>query len=167
MRALVCTALALLALGGCSLTRPEEQPAYVKATAVEGRVERIEHQNEGLLELQRQLEAAQAELRQQRGELEQLGHELKASQAREHDLYADLDRRLTALDARAQAPATAPGAAPTSVARQSSFRPCAGPPVWKRSFERHWKRTRPGATIRWTSCWRISTTLSRYKRSGD
>ena len=51
MRALpvLTLALAALAAGGCSLTRPEEQPAYVKATAVENRVERIEHQNEALL----------------------------------------------------------------------------------------------------------------------
>ena len=122
MRACVlCTAVGLLALGGCSLTRPEEEPAYVKATAVEGRVERIERQNEALLELQRQLEAAQAELRRQRGELEELGHQLKASQGRDHDLYADLDRRLTALDARTQAASPAAAPAPTAVADRDAY----------------------------------------------
>ena len=70
----VVTAVAMLALAGCSLTRPEEDPAFVKATAVEGRVERIEHQNEAVLDLQRQLEASQVEQRRLRGEIEELQH---------------------------------------------------------------------------------------------
>ena len=106
----VLLAGALAALGGCSLTRPEEQPAYVKATAVEGRVDRIERQNEALLDMQRQIEALQAELRRLRGEVEQAAHEAESSKAQQRDLYADLDRRLQALDARATAVAPAAGA---------------------------------------------------------
>ena len=102
----------MLALAGCSLTRPEEDPAFVKATAVEGRVERIEHQNEAVLDLQRQLEASQVEQRRLRGEIEELQHAMRASQQHERDLYTDLDKRLAALDARVQAQAQA-GAAGT------------------------------------------------------
>jgi tol-pal system protein YbgF len=106
--------LALLALGGCSLTRPEEDPAYVKATAVEGRVGRIERQNEALLDLQRQLEASQLEQRRLRGEIEELQHALRAGQQHDRDLYTDLDKRIAALDARIQAQAQAVPAAPVA-----------------------------------------------------
>ena len=73
-------------LAGCQTTPPEEEPAYVKATAVEartatvegraqaieGRVAVVERQAQALLELQRQLDAQAAEQRALRGELEQL-----------------------------------------------------------------------------------------------
>jgi tol-pal system protein YbgF len=107
-------ALLALALGGCSLTKPEEEPAYVKAAAVEQRVDVIERQSAGLLELQRQLESVQAELRRLRGELEETQHETKAARDQQRDLYADLDKRLAALDARLAGGAAAAGAVPAA-----------------------------------------------------
>ena len=116
---LTAVLLTALAVSGCSLTKPEEQPAYIKATAVESRVDRIEHQNEAFLELQRQQEAAQAEQRRLRGEVEELQHALKAMQQHERDLYADLDRRLGALDGKMQAQAAASPAATAPVDRDA------------------------------------------------
>jgi tol-pal system protein YbgF len=111
-----------LALGGCSLTRPEEEPAYVKATAVENRVERIEHQNEALLELQRQIEGLQAEVRRLRGALEEEQHEAKVAKDQQRDLYADLDRRLAALEARgAPAPAASAGGAALALSDRDAY----------------------------------------------
>jgi tol-pal system protein YbgF len=102
-------AAAGLTLAACSLTKPEEQPAYIKATAVESRVERIEQQNQALLELQRQIEALQAEVRGLRGELDEAQHEAKSGKDQQRDLYADLDRRLQAVETRVPgAGATAP-----------------------------------------------------------
>jgi tol-pal system protein YbgF len=121
------TALAALAAGGCSLTRPEEQPAYIKATAVENRVDRIEHQNAALLDLQRQVESLQADVRRLRGDLEEAQHEAKSSKDQQRDLYADADRRLTALEAHPVAAAgfaggtgAAPSAA-TSVSDRDAY----------------------------------------------
>jgi tol-pal system protein YbgF len=107
-------ALAALASGACSLTKPEDEPAYVKATAVENRVERIEHQTQALLELQRQLEVLQTDVRRLRGDLDELQHAAKTSGGQQRDLYADLDHRLQALEAKVQGIGTAPasGAAP-------------------------------------------------------
>jgi len=104
--------LLALVLGGCSLTKPEEEPAYVKATAVEQRVDRIERQSEALLELQRQLESEQAELRRLQGALDETQHEAKSTREQQRDLYADLDKRLAAIEARLQVPGgpTAPAA---------------------------------------------------------
>jgi tol-pal system protein YbgF len=111
-----------LAAGGCSLTKPEEEPAYVKATAVESRVDRIEHQNAALLDLQRQVESLQAEVRRLRGDLEEAQHEAKTAKDQQRDLYADVDRRLTALDARlGTAPAAGGAAAPAAVSDREAY----------------------------------------------
>jgi tol-pal system protein YbgF len=103
-----------LTLAACSLTKPEEQPAYIKATAVEGRVERIEQQNQGLLDLQRQLEAVQADVRRLRGELDEAQHEAKSGKDQQRDLYADLDRRLQAVETRVPGAGTTPPPAATT-----------------------------------------------------
>ena len=118
MRALPLAPLLALALlaAGCSLTKPEEEPAYVKATAVEGRVDRIERQNAALLDLQRQVESLQAEMRRLRGDLEEAQHEAKAAKDQQRDLYADLDRRLSALAARSGPVAGAAGGAAAATA---------------------------------------------------
>ena len=118
MRALALVGLSGLVLAGCSLTRPEEEPAYVKATAVEERVDRIENQNKALLDLQREVESVQAEVRHLRGEFEDFQHNANASRDQQRDLYNDLDKRLQALDARLAGPAAAP--TPTSSAPSPS-----------------------------------------------
>ncbi|MEY4378100.1 MAG: TolA binding protein trimerization, partial [Pseudomonadota bacterium] len=98
-------------LAGCQTTSPEEEPAYVKATAVEaravavegraqaieGRVAVIERQAQALLDLQRQQDRQSAELRELRGELEQLQEGVRKGTEEQRNLYADIDRRLTAL----------------------------------------------------------------------
>ena len=101
---------AVLLVAACSLTKPEEEPAYVKATAVEERVDRIEHQSQAMLDMQRELEAAQAELRRLRGDLEETQHQAKTARDQQHDLYADLDKRIAAIEARLQTGQTAGGA---------------------------------------------------------
>jgi tol-pal system protein YbgF len=110
-------ALLVLGAAACSLTKPEEEPAYVKATAVEGRVERIERQNQALVELAREVESLKTEMRSLHGDVEELQHTQKASSDQQRDLYADLDRRMQALDARVQgigAPAAGGGAGSAS-----------------------------------------------------
>jgi len=116
MRKALSIGVLALAVGGCSLTKPEEEPAYIKATAVEGRVERIERQSDAMLELQRQQEAMQAELRRLRGELEEAQHEAKSSKDQQRDLYADLDKRLGAVEARVQAIGNPPAGGAATVA---------------------------------------------------
>ncbi|MGH8198675.1 MAG: tol-pal system protein YbgF [Steroidobacteraceae bacterium] len=62
-----------------------------------GAVER-QMQNQGLLELSRQIEALTQELRRLRGEFEQVQHELERSRAQQRDQYVDLDTRLRAAE---------------------------------------------------------------------
>ena len=85
---------------------------------------------EALADMLLQLEQAQAELRELRGKVEVQAHEVAALKARQRDLIADIDRRLSELERRGAAPAegaareTAAGApvvadtAPTNLARE-------------------------------------------------
>jgi tol-pal system protein YbgF len=60
--------------------------------ALEGRV------NQSLLELQRQIEKSQQELRTLRGQIEEARHEIESLQQQQRDLYGDLDRRLLVME---------------------------------------------------------------------
>ena len=102
-------------LAGCETTRPEDNPAYVKVTAVEERVDRMEQQNRALVDMQRDVEGLQADVRRLRGEIEEANHELSAVRAQDRDIHADFDKRLTAADARASAAASAAASAPATL----------------------------------------------------
>ncbi len=109
MHRLCVVLLGASVLAACSTTRPEDEPAYVKAVAVEARVERLEHQNEALLAMQRQLDATQASVRRLQGEVEEGQHGTQTKAAETRNLYSDLESRLKALEARPEAVApTAP-----------------------------------------------------------
>jgi len=73
---------------------------------------------EALADMLLQLEQAQAELRELRGKVEVQAHEVEALKARQRDLIADIDRRLSELERRGAAPAdgTAPTVADTAPA---------------------------------------------------
>ncbi len=83
--------------------------------ALEQRMGVVERQleNQGLLEMQRQLAALDQELRRLRGELEQLQHELERARSQQRDQYVDLDARLRAAEtALTSTQATIPAASP-------------------------------------------------------
>lgn len=82
---------------------------------LEQRVGVVERQleNQGLLEMQRQVAALDQELRRLRGELEQLQHDLERTRSQQRDQYVDLDTRLRAAEsALTAAQATVPAASP-------------------------------------------------------
>jgi tol-pal system protein YbgF len=62
-----------------------------------GAVER-QFQNQGLLEITRQIESLTQEVRRLRGELETMQHELERARAQQKDQYVDLDTRLKAAE---------------------------------------------------------------------
>ncbi len=68
--------------------------------ALESRMGAVERQfeNQGLLEMARQLETLTEELRRLRGELEQVQHELERARGQQRDQYVDLDTRLRAAE---------------------------------------------------------------------
>jgi tol-pal system protein YbgF len=100
-------ATAMLATG--CVTTPEQDPVVQKLSELEGRLLRIERvlTNQSLLELSQRLEASQAETRTLRGQLEELQHAAGRSQDQQREQYADVDRRLQALETGGAAPAPA------------------------------------------------------------
>ena len=97
----------LFLMGGCSLLHSEPDPALVKANELETRVAVLDKRAEGMLELQRQIDVLDKQVRDLRGQLEQANHDRDALKSQNRDLYADLEKRTAALEARTQAAAAA------------------------------------------------------------
>jgi tol-pal system protein YbgF len=107
---LALTALAAALGSGCATT-PEEDPVQIKLNELDARVAKLERiiANKSLVELAQNQEAAQAEVRQLRGQVDQMEHDNAALRKQQHDLYADLDSRLKALSAAPGGGGTAGG----------------------------------------------------------
>jgi tol-pal system protein YbgF len=98
-----------LALTGCA-TNPEEDPVQIKLNDLETRLARIERvvSNNSLLDISNQMSALQADLRSMHNDIDVLNHALDTGRKQQRDLYADLDQRLKALEARAAGTSGAP-----------------------------------------------------------
>jgi tol-pal system protein YbgF len=102
-------AIAVLLLAGCESTPSQPDPTQVKLNDVDERLGRIEHVNQGLLQLSQRIDVLETQMRQMRGELEELQNSNDTLRKQQRDLYADLDRRLTALQAGAKSGAGGSG----------------------------------------------------------
>lgn len=102
-----------LALAGCA-TAPEEDPVQIKLNDVDARLTRLEKtvQNQGQVQVANQLEALRADVRGMHNEVDQLNNNAEQARKQQRDLYADLDQRMKALEARGAA--TASEAAPAA-----------------------------------------------------
>jgi tol-pal system protein YbgF len=102
-----------LAMAGCAGTPPEEDPVQIKLKDLDTRLGRIERvvANQSLLDLANQNEAMRADLRAMHNDIDQLTNRLETSRKEQHDLYADLDRRLKALEGRGGVSSAGPGEA--------------------------------------------------------
>jgi TolA-binding protein len=92
----------VLLLAACESTPPQPDPTQVKLNDVDERLGRLEHVNQGLLQLSQRIDVLETQMRQMRGELEELQNSNDTLRKQQRDLYADLDRRLTALQAGAK-----------------------------------------------------------------
>ena len=90
-------ALGALLLAGCESTPAQPDPTAIKLNDVDERLGRVEHVNQGLVQLSQRLDAIEAQMRVLRGELEELQNGDDMLRKQQRDLYADLDRRLSAL----------------------------------------------------------------------
>jgi len=97
---LLGAALLVSLLSACAVS-PEEDPVQIKLTDIDGRVQRIERvvSNQSLLDMAQKLDAAQADVRQLRGRIEELENSNEALRKQQRELYADLDKRLAAASA--------------------------------------------------------------------
>ena len=70
-----------------------------RANKTDARIDTLEGRlNQALLDLQRQIEASQQELRTLHGQVEEARHEIETLRQQQRDLYADHDRRLLAIE---------------------------------------------------------------------
>lgn len=112
---------AVLLLAGCSLTPAEDDPVQVRLGDLDARVARVERviANQSLVELSQRVEALEAQARDLRGKSELQENAVEAARKQQRDLYADLDRRLSALESGVPEPA-APVAAGAGAGSGSS-----------------------------------------------
>jgi len=87
-------------LSGCVTTPPEADPVVQKLSELDGRLLRLERvlANQSLLDLSQRIEAAQAETRLLRGQIDELQHAVTKSQDQQREMYGDVNRRLAALE---------------------------------------------------------------------
>jgi tol-pal system protein YbgF len=107
VRASILSAACLAAVGlaGCATTPPEQDPVQIKLNDLDTRLARIERvaANQSMLDLANQVEALRNDVRSMHNDVDQLSHSLDLARKQQHDLYADLDQRMKALEARGTA----------------------------------------------------------------
>lgn len=98
-------ALAVLALSGCSLLQPSQDPVMIRMDELERRLETIERilDNQSLVQLTQQVGALERRVDQLQGDAEMLQHDAGDTTDRQRQLYADLDARLQDLEGSLQA----------------------------------------------------------------
>jgi tol-pal system protein YbgF len=113
-----------LALAGCA-SNPADDPVQVMLNDVDTRLGKVERviTNQSLLELSRRIDTLEAQLRELRGNTEVLQNGADGLKRQQRDLYADLDRRIGALEAGLRQPSLPAGAGAAGVV------PAAGAPV--------------------------------------
>jgi tol-pal system protein YbgF len=95
-------------------TSPEQDPMVQRMAEMDGRLLRIERilSNQSLLEQSQRVDSLLTEVRGLRGQIETLQHNQDSAKSQQRDLYADLDKRLQAVEGRgAIAPAVVGAAA--------------------------------------------------------
>ena len=119
----------LLPVAACLLTGFAASAALAQSKGerldvLESRMDAVERQlsNQGLLEISRQIELLNGELRTLRGEIDTLQHELERSRTQQREQYVDLDTRLRAAEAALVAAAPQAAASGTPEAEyQAAF----------------------------------------------
>jgi len=92
--------VASLLLTGCATTPPGEDPVLIKLNDMDDRLKRVERvvNNDSLVQLAAQIDELQTEVRQLRGEIDNVAHETQGGSTRQRDQYLDIDRRLQVLE---------------------------------------------------------------------
>jgi len=103
----VALVIVLAGISACVTTPPEQDPTVQKLSEMDGRVLRMERilSNQSLLEQSQKVDAVSNDVRVLRGQIEQLQHQVETNRTQQRELYADIDRRMQALEARGVAAA--------------------------------------------------------------
>jgi tol-pal system protein YbgF len=87
-------------LAGCETTPPGPDPTQVRINDLDERVGKVERvvSNQSLVSLSQRIDVLEAQLRELRGTVEELQNSSETLRKQQRDLYADLDRRIKALE---------------------------------------------------------------------
>ncbi len=97
--------LVLLALvvSACATTPGPDDPVIVKLNQLEARLNRIEQAVQNQAAMASQVQGLESDMRQLRGSVEEVQHELEGISQRQRNLYLDVDGRLQKLEGSASA----------------------------------------------------------------
>jgi tol-pal system protein YbgF len=96
MRVKVTAVLLTLSAAGCVSTPPGQDPQQ-KESDLQARVERLERIAANEAEMSQRLDEVQNEMRDLRGQIDELEHNNEKLTRQERDLYGDLDKRIAAM----------------------------------------------------------------------
>ena len=99
MRPIIPLAVLTVLAAGCA-TNPDQDPTQIRLNDLDGRVSRVERvvSNQSLMQMAQQVDTLQAEVRDLRGQIDDLQNRNQALTKQQHDLYADLNKRVGALE---------------------------------------------------------------------
>jgi tol-pal system protein YbgF len=100
MRPIVVLALVTVLTAGCASVPPDQDPVQIRLNDLDGRISKVERvvSNQSLLQMAQQVDTLQAEVRDLRGQIDGLQNSNRELQKQQHDMYADLDKRVGALE---------------------------------------------------------------------
>jgi tol-pal system protein YbgF len=100
MRPIIPLALVAVLAAGCASVPPDQDPVQIRLNNLDARVSRVERvmSNQSLVQMAEQVDTLQSEVRDLRGRIDDLQNANRALRQQQHDLYADLDKRVTALE---------------------------------------------------------------------
>ena len=99
--ALIVTVL----VAGCATTPPDQDPVQIRLNNLDARISRVERimSNQSLVQMAQEVATLQGEVRDLRGRIDDLQNANRHLRQQQHDLYADLNKRVTALEQGGQA----------------------------------------------------------------
>lgn len=101
MRPIIPLALVVTALvAGCATTPPDQDPVQIRLNNLDARVSRVERimSNQSLVQMAQEVATLQGEVRDLRGRIDDLQNANRQLSRQQHDFYADLNKRVTALE---------------------------------------------------------------------
>ena len=124
-----------LLLAACA-TNPAEDPLQIRLNDFDTRLGRVERvvSNQSLVDMSRRLDALEAQLRELRGTSEVQANGSEALRKQQRDLYADLDKRIAALEGGVQA-AAGVNVGTAAIAGAGATAPVDDQAVYARAFE--------------------------------
>lgn len=100
MRPIVPLVLVTVLAAGCASVPPDQDPVQIRLNDLDARVSKVERvvSNQSLVQMDQQVNTLQAEVRDLRGQIDDLQNSNNALRKQQRDLYADLDKRMAALE---------------------------------------------------------------------